>query len=628
VFNALKRMNPRSFVVMGYDLLWVALTWVGSFGLRFGITPNGVEMQVALYTLPMVLAIHLVSFQYFGLYRGIWRYASLHDLRRITMAVAIASLVVPTLMLLWRYGQGIPRSVYVLQPLLLLLFMSGGRIVYRWWKEMPWVGVRHQGKPVLLLAANETALGLVDQFGSSPNWRLVGVLDDKHGLRGRAFAGIPVLGTWEELAQVAGRYGVSQAVLSDSSIDHNTRRRAYDICEAAGVKLLLMPRIDDVLSGRVQFSQIREVELDDLLGRDPVDLDSENLEHLLHGKVVLVTGAGGTIGSELCRQIARFEPSLLLLFELSEFALYTIEQEFSRRFPKLPVRCVIGDVKDPIVLDQMFARYRPSVVFHAAAYKHVPMMEQENAWAAVQNNTLGTWRLAETISRYPVAKLVFISTDKAVNPTSVMGASKRLAELVLQHWERRSRIPTVIVRFGNVLGSTGSVVPKFKEQILRGGPITVTHPEVRRFFMSVPEAAQLVLQSALMGQSGEIFVLDMGQPVKIVDLARDLIRLSGLTEQDIKIEFSGLRPGEKLYEELLTSSETTLPTRHPKVRIAKPVALPAASWEVEVLRWMRRTEPLGEVETKAALARFVPAYAPFVEAQNVIPLIPAQRSSA
>jgi FlaA1/EpsC-like NDP-sugar epimerase len=281
---------------------------------------------------------------------------------------------------------------------------------------------------------------------------------------------------------------------------------------------------------------------------------------------------------------------------------------------------VMGDVKDPAKVDQVFARYRPSVVFHAAAYKHVPMMEQENAWAAVQNNSLGTYRIAEAISRYPVQKLVFISTDKAVNPTSVMGASKRLAEMLLQHWARRSQIPTVIVRFGNVLGSTGSVVPKFKEQILRGGPITVTHPDVRRYFMSVPEAGALVLQSGLMGQNGEIFVLDMGEPVKIVDLARDLIRLSGLAEHDIRIEFTGLRPGEKLYEELLTDSEATLPTRHPKVRIAMPVELPGAAWEDEVANWIFKTELVGEIETKAALARFVPAYAPFTGDANVIPL--------
>lgn len=608
---------------MAHDLAWVVLLWIGMYWLRYSIEPFTERANEAFATVPVVLGVYLICFQYFGLYRGIWRYASFHDIRRIAVAILFGALIVPTLMLLWRYGQGVPRSIYLLHPLLLLLFMSGGRIVYRWWAEMPRLSLRHQGRPVLLLTSNSNVVNLIEQFSRSPDWQVVGLLDESAGNRGRALAGVPILGTWEELPAVAKRHGVAHAVLSDNSMNHTTRRRAFDLCEQARVKLLLMPRIDDVLSGRVQFSQVREVELDDLLGRDPVDLDAEGLAHLLRDTVVLVTGAGGTIGGELCRQVAAFEPSLLVMFEQSEFALYAAEQELNRLCPKLPLRCVVGDVKDAVKLDQVFARYRPAVVFHAAAYKHVPMMEQENAWTAIQNNTLGTLRLAETIGRYPVNKFVFISTDKAVNPTSVMGASKRLAELVLQHWERRSRIPTVIVRFGNVLGSTGSVVPKFREQILRGGPITVTHPDIRRYFMSVPEAAQLVLQSALMGQSGEIFVLDMGQPVKIVDLARDLIRLSELNEQDIRIEFTGLRPGEKLFEELLANSETTLPTRHPKVRIAKPVAVPGASWEVEVLRWLNRVEPLGEIETKAALARYVPSYAPFVESSNVIPIHPA-----
>ncbi len=614
--------NPRNLVAMAHDMVWVAGLWIGLVALRFSFEPQAMPTDSVVTSLPVVVASYLVCFHAFGLYRGIWRYASLHDLRRIGVAIAVAALVVPVVMLLWRFGRGIPRSVYLLHPIILLAAMAGGRIVYRWWTELPRLSLRHQGRPVLLLAANDNVVGLIDQFSGSPNWRVVGLLDDSAGLRGRAVSGVPVLGGWAELPRVAADLGVAHAVLAGSSLNHNVRRRVFDLCETARVKLMLMPRIDDVLSGRVQFSQIREVELDDLLGRDAVELDTEGLAHLIQNTVVLVTGAGGSIGSELCHQIARFEPSLLVLFEQSEFALYGIEQELNRRFPALSVRCIIGDVKDRVRLDEVFSRYRPQVVCHAAAYKHVPMMEQENAWAAVQNNALGTLRLTEAISNYPVSQLVFISTDKAVNPTSVMGASKRLAEMILQHWEHRSKVPTTIVRFGNVLGSTGSVIPKFKEQIMRGGPITVTHPEMRRYFMSVPEASQLVLQSALMGRGGEIFVLDMGEPVRIVDLARDLIRLSGLTEQEMRIEFTGLRPGEKLFEELLADSEATLPTRHPKVRIAKPVALPGPTWEKEVRQWLDQAEPLGEIETKATLARFVPAYVPFVDEHNVIPMIP------
>lgn len=617
--DAYRYLNPRSLIAIAHDLAWVSATWIGLYALRFSFDAESVPRS-AFVTLPIVLVVHLVCFLYFGLYQGMWRYASLHDLRRIGFAVLIAALIVPTLMLLWRYGHGVPRSVYVLQPPLLLLFMAGGRILYQWVKEeLPQLGLRDQGKPVFLLAATDTSLALVDQFRRSPNWRVVGVLDDLSS--GRLLGGVPVLGTWTDLPGLARREGVGHAILSDRSIDHNTRRRAFDLCEAAGVKLMLMPGVDDLLSGSVTYSRTREIELDDLLGRDPVDLDAEGLGHLLRGKVVLVTGAGGSIGSELCRKIALYAPSTLVLYELSEFALYQIEQELARVRPELPLKCVMGDVKDSACLEQVFVREKPNVVFHAAAYKHVPLMEHENAWAAVENNVLGTYRLAEVIGRHPVDKFVFISTDKAVNPTSVMGASKRLAEMVLQHWAARAQIATVIVRFGNVLGSTGSVVPKFKEQIARGGPITVTHPEVRRYFMSVSEAADLVLQSALMGQNGEIFVLDMGEPVKIVDLARDLIRLSGLTEAQIKIHFTGLRPGEKLFEELLINSEATQPTRHSKVRIARSTILPGASWEHEVLRWLNNTEPQGEIETKAALARFVPLYVPFVQpADNVVQL--------
>lgn len=626
-FNAHRFLNPRSLIAIAHDIAWVTVTWIGLYALRFSFDSESVPRS-AFTTLPIAIAVHIACFLYFGLYQGMWRYASLHDLRRIGFAVLVAGLIVPTIMLLWRYGHGVPRSVYVLQPPLLLLFMAGGRILYQWVKEeLPQLGLRDQGKPVFLLAASDASLALVDQFRRSPNWRVVGVLDDFSS--GRLLGGVPVLGAWRDLPALARREGVAHAILSDSSIDHMTRRRAFDLCESASIKLLLMPGVDDLLAGNVRFSHTREIELDDLLGRDPVELDTEGLGHLLRGKVVLVTGAGGTIGSELCRKVALYAPKTVVLFEQSEFALYQIEQELARLHPQLQLQCVIGDVKDTITLEQTFSRDKPNVVFHAAAYKHVPLMEHDNAWAAVENNVLGTYRLAEAIARHPIDKLIFISTDKAVNPTSVMGASKRLAEMVLQHWAAHTHVPTVIVRFGNVLGSTGSVVPKFKQQIARGGPITVTHPEVRRYFMSVSEAADLVLQSALMGQNGEIFVLDMGQPVKIVDLARDLIRLSGLTETQIRIQFTGLRPGEKLFEELLTHSEATLPTRHPKVRIARSVVQPGADWEDEVLRWLSSLEPQGEIETKAALARYVPLYVPFVQpfAQPVMPALSPSASN-
>jgi FlaA1/EpsC-like NDP-sugar epimerase len=352
------------------------------------------------------------------------------------------------------------------------------------------------------------------------------------------------------------------------------------------------------------------VELDDLLGRDPVQLDEAGLHAFLDGRTVLVTGAGGSIGSELCRQIARFAPARIVLFEASEFALYAIEQEFRDRRDAPPIAAVIGDAKDRRRVSEVFERYRPQIVFHAAAYKHVPLMEQENAFLAVENNVLSTIVLARAARAVGTEKFVLVSTDKAVNPTNVMGASKRLAELacrVLQDDGPRAT-QLVVVRFGNVLGSTGSVVPRFHEQIARGGPVTVTHPDIQRYFMSIPEAAQLVVQAAVMGKGGEIYVLDMGEPVRIADLAKELIRLSGLSEQDIRIEYTGLRPGEKLYEEPLADSETTLPTPHPKLRIARVRAEIQPGFLDELLRWLADPADTTADAVRAQLRRWVPEY--------------------
>jgi FlaA1/EpsC-like NDP-sugar epimerase len=373
--------------------------------------------------------------------------------------------------------------------------------------------------------------------------------------------------------------------------------------------VLTVPSFEDLVSGRVTVSQVRHVELDDLLGRDPVQLDAAGLRGWLAGRVVMITGAGGSIGAELCRQVARFAPRQLVLFEQSELALYTIEQEFADRFPRVRVAPVVGDVKDARRVDQVIRDHAPSVIFHAAAYKHVPLMESANAWQAVLNNVAGTRVIARAASAHGVEKFVFISTDKAVNPTSVMGASKRLAEMVCQTLQGAAGTRFVMVRFGNVLGSTGSVVPRFREQIARGGPVTVTDPEVTRYFMSIPEAVQLVLQAGLMGAGGEVFVLDMGIPVKIADLARDLIKLSGFTEEEIRIVYTGLRPGEKLYEEPLAENENLLPTPHPKLRVAR-ARTEGGDWLERLEAWLRAERGADDGAVRAELAKWVPEYKP------------------
>jgi FlaA1/EpsC-like NDP-sugar epimerase len=606
----IKPPNVRSLLAFAHDLVAACIAWIAAFLLRFNFEVPPDFAQVLYATIGWVMIIDAVTFLSFRLYRGIWRYASIHDLKLLLAAVGMAALALPTAMILVHPQLIVPRSVYVLHPLLLAALMGGSRLAYRAWKD------RHigklgalDGKPVVIFGAGVAAISLLKDLAGSREWRIIGLLDDDANKVGRQILGATVLGRPDALPDVMARYGVGHAIIAMPSASHSVRRRIVEICQVAGVRVLTVPSFDDLMSGKVAVSAIRQVELDDLLGRDPVTLDSEGLADLLNAKTVLVTGAGGSIGSELCRQIVKFRPGRLVLFELSEFALYQIEQEFREQFPHTPIVCVVGDVKHELRVDSVIAMYRPRVIFHAAAYKHVPLMEFDNAWEAVRNNVEGTRVVGEAALRHGVEKFVLISTDKAVNPTNVMGASKRLAEMVCQALQIRGGTQFVLVRFGNVLGSTGSVIPKFRKQIAQGGPITVTHPEITRYFMSIPEAAQLVLQAGLMGKGGEIFVLDMGEAVRIVDLARDMIRLSGLSEEEIKIVFTGLRPGEKLYEELLADGEATLPTHHPKLRITRPRAVPGNLIQALDPLFSCAQQP-SDSEVRAALLRWVTDYRP------------------
>jgi len=607
------RANIRTSLAVLHDGLAAALAWSFAYLLRFNfeLPPNfSAELRQTIY---WVVLLQMIVFWRFNLYRGIWRYASTADLRRIFLAVMLSAAALPLMFLMLRLDLVIPRSVMIINPLLLILMMGGSRFVYRMWKEHGLYGdFKLHGEPVLVLGAGDAAASLAKELVTSSAWRLVGFLDDDTDKHGRMLNGIRVLGKLDSLPEWAGKLGVKQVIIAMPSSSHQQRKRAIEMCNAAQVKALTVPSFDDLMSGKVSVSQLRAIELDDLLGRDPVQLDNNGLHELLKGKVVMVTGAGGSIGAEMCRQIARFSPATLMLFEMSEFALYTIEQELKQVFPAQNILCLIGNVCDAARLDGVMQQHQPSVLFHAAAYKHVPLMEQHNAWQAIRNNVLGTWTVARAAQQHGVEKFVMISTDKAINPTNVMGASKRLAEMVCQALQPSAvqmddgATRFVMVRFGNVLGSTGSVIPTFRAQIARGGPVTVTHPDITRYFMSIPEAAQLVLQAGLMGKGGEIFVLEMGEPVKIVDLAKDLIRLSGYTEEEIRIEITGLRPGEKLYEELLADSEHTLPTPHPKLRIAQARQADAA-WLAQLLNWVSEDQR-NDDEVRTALTRWVPEY--------------------
>ena len=613
-------MNKRQFLLraslaFAHDVVASGVAWLAAFLLRFNFEVPPDYLATALYTLPWLLAVNAVLFWRLGLYRGLWRYASLPDLQKILAAVFVSALAGAALLLLIAPAPAVPRSVFLMAPLLLIGAMSGSRLAYRAWKEQRLLGiVRYpEANPVIVLGAGASASALLRDLSSSSTWRVAALLDDDVRKHGGAIHGVKVMGALHQVGEIAQRMGITQAIIAMPGATHAVRKRALDLCQSAALHVMTVPAYADIVSGKVSVSQLREVELDDLLGRDPVQLDGAQLSGFLKGKTVLVTGAGGSIGSELCRQIARFAPARLVLVENSEYALYLIEREFRDQHPELPLIAAIGDAKDEARVREIFTRHAPEVVFHAAAYKHVPLMETDNAFQAVANNALSTIVTARAAQAAGTQTYVLVSTDKAVNPTNVMGASKRLAEMLCQALQPRAATRFVMVRFGNVLGSTGSVIPRFREQIARGGPVSVTHPDIERYFMSIPESAQLVLQAAQLGEGGEIFVLDMGEPVKIADLARQMIRLSGFSEQDIRIEFSGLRPGEKLFEEVLVDDETSLPTPHPKLRIARARAPHGQGLPEEVLDWLSAMSSTGaspeavRARLKAWIAEYLPS---------------------
>jgi FlaA1/EpsC-like NDP-sugar epimerase len=602
--------NIRSFGAFAHDVAIAFIAWQLSFLLRFNFE---VPRQFHIHldeTVFLVVAVQAVAFIGFGLYQGIWRFASIPDLTRIIKAIVVAALTVASILLMVNHKVVVPRTVLILDPILLILLMGGSRFAYRSLKEYQLYGAtRKRGEPVIVIGAGEIAVALLKDLSKSAQWRVIGLLDDDPSVQGRLLMGLRVLGKINQLPEVVEQYGVSNIIIALPQNANQLRRQAVSLATQHGLISLIVPAFDDLMSGKVSVSQIRKVEVEDLLGRETISLDTQGLQSLIEHQTVMVSGAGGSIGSELCRQLLKYTPSKLVCFDVSEYALYQLEQELIRDYKEIELIFVTGDVKNEQRVKHILAIYQPKVVFHAAAYKHVPLMETHNVAEALANNVLGTYTVANASMQAGIEKFVLISTDKAVNPTNVMGASKRLAEMVCQslQMDGKSKTNFVIVRFGNVLGSSGSVIPKFREQIASGGPVTVTHPEITRFFMSIPEAAQLVMQAGLMGKSGEIFVLDMGEPVKIAELAKDMIRLSGFSEDEIKISYTGLRPGEKLYEELLADDELTQPTPHPKLRIA--IARKADSlWVKKLLKWIESCQLADEEIIKKQLVFWVEEY--------------------
>jgi FlaA1/EpsC-like NDP-sugar epimerase len=566
---SLERLR-RPAVIFIHDLIMVPVAWLASYWLRFslGVVPRE-YLSRALEATPILVVIQAFAFYWFGMYRGVWRFASLPDLIRILKAVGTgAALSFGIFFLMYRMDE-IPRSMVLLYPLLLLIFLSGPRFLYRWSKDHRLA--LSAGKRVLIIGAGQAGEMLVRDLlrKRGHEYFPVAFVDDKPRRHGQDLHGVPVVGYCDEIPEVVERLDIEIIMLAVPSARATQMRHLVALCEKSGVPFQTVPALDALMSGQVSINELREVSIEDILGRDPVSLDWEGIRQGLTGKSILVTGGGGSIGSELCRQIAALDPAGLVLMENSEYNLYALEMELAGRFPAVPLTPVLGDVRDAEKVEQVFLRLQPDVVFHAAAYKHVPLLEGQLR-EALHNNVLGTRNVALAADRHGCSEFVLISTDKAVNPTNVMGATKRVAEIFCQNLDGHSETRYITVRFGNVLGSAGSVVPLFRKQIREGGPVTVTHPDMERYFMTIPEAAQLILQAAVLGRGGEIFVLDMGEPVKIQYLAEQMIRLSGKQpHRDIAIVQSGLRPGEKLYEELFHEQEKLEHTGHSKILLAR-----------------------------------------------------------
>ena len=572
----LTRIRPqREALALALDLAVVALTWQATYLFRLGFERwFSARPDYDPWVLLGFVLLYALVLKGLKVPKGMWRFSGFGEVQRLALACLIAGLIGATVVLMAQLSK-VPRAVLALHPLFTLMGLAMLRMGYRMLYEhmrSRISGSAQEQRRALVMGAGDAGRLLVAGIQHSQGWVVVGYLDDAPEKRGARVGGVPVLGALEEAKHFAELHGITHLIVAMPAATVAQRRRALDLAGQVGLPVLTVPSSQELLAGR-HVDQVRDIEPEDLLGREPVELDEGGISECLSGKVVLITGAGGSIGSELCRQVARYGPSKIVLYELSEFALYTIEQELGEKFPHIPLMRLVGDVKDLEHLRYVFGKYKPQIVFHAAAYKHVPLMEEENAWACLRNNTLGTYNACQAAAEHGAERFVLISTDKAVNPTNVMGATKRAAELVISHMaaesEKHGEITKVMaVRFGNVLGSSGSVIPKFKEQIAKGGPVTVTHPDITRYFMTIPEAARLVVQAGAIGEGGQVLILDMGEPVKILDLARDMIRLAGQDSAQIRIHFSGLRPGEKLFEELLADSDSTVPTGFSRLRIA------------------------------------------------------------
>lgn len=614
-----KQLIIRRFGLVVIDILSVALATYLSLIARFDFDPSFVQGsvygQTAWNYLPYSIVITILLFWTFHLYQSLWQYAGTPEIINIFLSCvlsAISQMIIVHMFLKWPY----PRSCYVFFGGFLLACVVASRFFYRAFRTF--VEKRTdmaKAVNVMVIGTGESANLLIREMKSSSyiQKNALCVIDDFNTRVGSYIHGVKVVGGRDDILENVARYDIDEIIIAMPSAPKSQIREILDICKQTKCELKTLPGMYQLVNGDVNVSQLRKVDVIDLLGREQIQVDLDSIMGYVMNKVILVTGGGGSIGSELCRQIAEKNPKQLIIFDIYENSAYDIQQELIKKYPDLDLKVLIGSVRNTNRVNQIFEKYHPDIVYHAAAHKHVPLME-ESPNEAIKNNVLGTWKVADAADKYGTGKFVMISTDKAVNPTNIMGATKRICEMIVQAYNSKSKTEFVAVRFGNVLGSNGSVIPLFKKQIAAGGPVTVTHPDIIRYFMTIPEAVSLVLQAGAYAKGGEIFVLDMGEPVKILDLAKNLIRLSGyIPGEDIKIEFTGLRPGEKLYEEMLMAEEGLKQTKNKLIHIGEPIEFDEEEFfkELEELAVESKDE-LSNEEIKEWVKKLVPTYRPSI----------------
>ena len=616
------RTNNIRMIIILHDLCMCMIAWQVAWWIRFNLEFPFFNWQISFYTLPIVLLVQGLAFWRFRLYKGLWRFASLPDLWNIFRATIIGALSITLVLFISIRLEGIPRSILVLYPVFLIFLLGGPRLGYRFWKDHSFkLNSAAIGQKVLIVGAGSAGEMLVREMLREGSYKPIGFIDDNPNIKNSELHGIPIIGTVDDIPTIHQRYDIDYIVIAVPAATDEQMQNIVNNCESIGVSIRTLPKLQEMVSSHAALEELREVSIEDLLGREKIELDWEIIHQGITNKIVMISGGGGSIGSELCHQIVRLNPAGLIIYEHSEFNLYNIQMEITKEYPDVPIFAVLGNICDRSNVEQILKKHRPNILFHAAAYKHVPLLQNQLRVAA-QNNIFGTKNLAELAIKYNCEKFIFISSDKAVNPANVLGASKRIAEMYCE-WMNQSAVTKFItVRFGNVLGSAGSVVPLFRNQIKMGGPVTVTDPEITRFFMTIREACQLILQSSAMGNGGEIFVLDMGKPVKITYLAEQMIKLSGRKpNEDIKIKYTGLRSGEKLYEELFYENEDRKETEHVKILLANHPEIDWQGLEYHISELEKAVAIFDDKKISKLLGQLVPE-GNFIQEKidNVIPI--------